>query len=114
MKVALQINQAAYPDYSKQELADMLGVLPYWVGDYVAYGSDHDLTYHMKQQYGYGDFYEWGGQVLADGTYRADNDEDEDMQFIGRMKTDDGMVYFYPYGVIAMPTDNGYLVTRMD
>ena len=114
MSMTMQMNTNKYPHMTKEDLAEMLGILPYWVGDYAMYGSDDNLVQYMQDRYGFGDFYQWKGDVLADGTYRADNDEDGDLDFIARIQIDDGMVYFYPYGVIAMPTDDGYFVTRMD
>ena len=30
------------------------------------------------------------------------------------MKTAQGMVYFYPYAIVGIPTSEGYFITRMD
>jgi hypothetical protein len=30
------------------------------------------------------------------------------------MKTKQGTAYFYPYGILALPVDDGHFITRMD
>lgn len=113
MKYELQINGSEYPYFETQDLADALGILPVWVAQYNKAGKT-DLVQHMTDSYGFGELFRWKGEVLADGTYKSQYEQEDDMPFIGRMKTNDGMVYFYPYGIVALPTNDGYFVTRMD
>ena len=54
------------------------------------------------------------GEVTDDGTYVSPHEEDKDLPFVGRMKTAQGMVYFYPYAIVGIPTSEGYFITRMD
>lgn len=116
MMNAMMINDKAYAGsgMSMQDKAETLGLLPMWVAEYNMLGEKETLIEHMETAYGFGSLYKFEGQVLEDGTYRSNYEEDEDMEFVGRMNTRDGYVYFYPYGMIALPTKDGYFVTRMD
>jgi hypothetical protein len=105
------LNTTAY-DEPKDYLREWLGVLPYWVKEFNLLNGD-DIVAFMNGCYGYG-LYKFEGEVLEDGTYRSQYDDDDDMPFIGKMATARGDVYFYPYGMVALPTSDGYFVTRMD
>ena len=109
----LTINTKAFPDVNPGLLEDMLGVLPYWVGEYIIYGTDMDIVGFMTERYGFGKLYQFKGKVLEDGTYKCA--EDPDLPYIGKMPTPNGNVYFYQYAMLALPLPNGeYFVTRMD
>ena len=109
----LTINTKAFPDVNPGLLEDMLGVLPYWVGEYIIYGTDMDIVRFMTKRYGFGELWQFKGEVLEDGTYRYP--EDPDLPYVAKMNTPNGYVYFYQYAMLALPLPNGeYFVTRMD
>ena len=109
----LTINTKAFPDVDPGLLEDMLGVLPYWVGEYILLGTDMDIVGFMTERYGYGKLYQFKGEVLPNGTYRHKGDPD--MPYVARMNTPSGNVYFYECAMLALPLPNGeYFVTRMD
>ena len=110
----LTINTKAFPDVELGLLEDMLGVLPYWVGEYIVYGwIKMDIVAFMTERYGFGKLYQFKGKVLEDGTYKCA--EDPDLPYVGKMSTPNGTVYFYQYAMLALPLPNGeYFVTRMD
>ena len=68
----------------------------------------------MTERYGFGKLYKFEGTVTEDGRWQSPHEEDEDLHYVGKMHTEHGTVYFYPYAITALPTDDGYFVTRMD
>ena len=108
----LTLNTTHY-DAPKEHLAESLGLLPHWVVEYNMLGES-DLVQYMTERYGFGELYRFGGDVQEDGSYKSNYDEDDDLQYVGKMDTKDGTVYFYPYAITALPTDEGYFITRMD
>lgn len=108
----LKLNTTHY-DAPKEHLVESLGLLPHWVVEYNLLGES-DLVQYMTERYGFGELYRFGGDVQEDGSYKSNYDEDDDLQYVGKMDTKDGTVYFYPYAITALPTDEGYFITRMD
>jgi len=108
----LEFNQKAFGEYPKSQLAESLGVLPFWVMGYRQ--ENGTLVEHMEQSYGFGSLYKFDGQVLPDGTYRSPYKDDTDLPYIAKMETVHGTVYFYEYAMLALPTTDGYFITRMD
>ena len=108
----LQLNTNEF-DAPKEHLADALGLLPIWVHEYNILGED-DLVQYMTERYGFGSLYKFEGEVVEGGVYRSPHEEDEDLQWVGKMKTKHGTAYFYQYAITALPTDDGYFITRMD
>ena len=102
-----------YYDAPKEHLVESLGLLPHWVVEYNMLGGS-DLVQYMTKRYGFGRLYEFEGEVLEDGIYRSPHEEDEDTTWVGKMSTEQGIVYFYPYGILALPVDDGHFITRMD
>jgi len=116
----LTLNTTHY-NASEEDLTESLGLLPIWVREYnilSVYEPDvapvKDLVQYMTERYGFGELYRFGGDVQEDGSYKSNYDEDDDLQYVGKMDTKDGTVYFYPYAITALPTDEGYFITRMD
>jgi len=103
--LAVEINSEAYPTLNK---AEACGLIPYWVAEYA---GENTLKEHLAKCYQFG-LYEMGGVVTEDGTYQYP--EDEDLPWIAKMETKDGMLYQYLYGIVAIPTKDGHFVTRMD
>ena len=93
------------------------GLIPHWVADYVideettSYAPSIGLKKHLADCYQFG-LYEMGGEVAEDGTYQYPGDDD--LPWIVKMNTPDGTLYQYLYGIVAIPTEEGYFVTRMD
>jgi len=109
----LTINTNAFPDVPKERLKEALGILPYWVGEYVLLGPDMGIVNYMTERYGFGELWHFKGEVLEDGTYRYP--EDPDLPYVAKMSTPNGNVYFYERAMLALPLPNGeYFVTRMD
>ena len=108
----LTLNTTHY-DAPKEHLVESLGLLPHWVVEYNMLGES-DLVQYMTERYGFGELYRFGGDVQEDGSYKSNYDEDEDLQYVGKMDTKDGTVHFYPYAITSLPTDEGYFITRMD
>ena len=118
--MTLQVNTEQF-SASRESLAKCLGILPLWVHEYVNYvtatgDTSTDLVHHMTERYGLGDLYRFEkGVVLEDGSYRSGYEEDEDLLWVGKMDTPDGVAYFYQYAIVALPSsEGGYFVTRMD
>ncbi len=85
----LTLNTTHY-DAPKAHLVESLGLLPHWVVEYNMLGES-DIVQYMTKRYGFGELYNFRGTV-----------------------TKDGPVYFYPYAITALPTKDGYFITRMD
>ena len=109
--MTLVLNTSDYKE-PKEYLVEWLGVLPHWVFEFNILNGD-DILAFMEGCYGYG-LHKFEGEVLYDGAYRSQHEEDDDLYAIGKMATSYGYVYFYPYGMVALPTSDGYFVTRMD
>ena len=108
----LTLNTTHY-DAPKEHLVESLGLLPHWVVEYNMLGES-DIVQYMTERYGFGELYKFEGTVTEDGRWQSPHEEDEDLEYVGKMQTKDGTVYFYPYAIPALPTDDGYFVTRMD
>ena len=109
----LKVNGRDFPDLTASNVEDMLGVLPYWVGEYILYGRDMDIVGFMTERYGFGELYKFKGEVLPNGTYKSE--DDPDLPYVARMNTPSGNVYFYQYAMLALPLPDGsHFVTRMD
>jgi hypothetical protein len=110
----LKVNGRDFPDLTASNVEDMLGVLPYWVGEYILYGwKKMDIVGFMTERYGFGELYKFKGEVLANGTYKSE--DDPDLPYVARMNTPSGNVYFYQYAMLALPLPDGsHFVTRMD
>tara|TARA_R100001440_G_scaffold75624_1_gene103328 strand:+ start:182 stop:511 length:330 start_codon:yes stop_codon:yes gene_type:complete len=108
----LTLNTTQY-DAPKEHLVESLGLLPHWVVEYNLLGES-DIVQYMTKRYGFGDLYRFGGEIVNDGVYKSNHEDDEDLEYVGKMDTKDGTVYFYPYAITALPTKDGYFITRMD
>ena len=108
----LTLNTTHY-DAPKEHLVESLGLLPHWVVEYNLLGES-DIVQYMTNRYGFGDLYRFDGEIADDGVYKSSHEDDEDLEYVGKMDTKDGTVYFYPYAITALPTKDGYFITRMD
>lgn len=108
----MDINSKVF-DAPREQIQEALGLLPRWVMEYNLREKD-DLVGHMQASYGFGELYKFGGYVTEDGNYCSEHEDDDDLPWIAKMKTKDGDVYFYEYAITALPTPDGYYITRMD
>lgn len=107
----IQINNQ---DYSHHQVVDGLGILPYWVNNFESNEDIEDLVEHMTFEYGFGPLRPMEGSVIKNGFWVSPHEEDDDHPYMALQETRAGTVYYFPYGVIALPTPDGYLITRMD
>ena len=107
----VQVNNKDYPVYP---ITDALGFLPYWVHNFDSNEDIDDLVEHMTFEYGFGKLHPMEGSTIKDGVWISPHKEDNDVPFMALQHTRAGTVYYYPWGVIALPTADGYLITRMD
>jgi len=108
----MDINSKVF-EAPREHIQEALGLLPMWVMEYNLLEKD-DLVGHMQDSYGFGQLYKFGGYVTEDGNYCSEHEDDDDLPWIAKMNTKDGDVYFYEYAITALPTDDGYFITRMD
>ena len=92
---------------------EMCGLLPYWVRDYALDTSQDDLVGYMTEVYGCGNLFSMQGTIKGD-QYVSPHAEDEPLDYIAQSEIDEGTVYYFPYGIIALPVEGGHLITRMD
>lgn len=113
---SLIINKEKYGHLPLQDVKEALGLLPIWVHEFNVLGDD-DIINFMRHRYEWG-LYEFNGTVTDTGAYKSEHDEDEDLDYIAKMETKEGTVYFYPYAITALPTRigkyHGHFITRMD
>jgi hypothetical protein len=115
IQLTLATNNEAHPEYSDNQIAQALGLLPLWVAEHVGNDDDTDIVQFMTDRYGCGRLYDMGGSLMYDGTYASQYPDDEDLPYMGRMITKHGYAYFYEYGIVALPLPNGkHFITRMD
>ena len=106
-------------DAPADRIVQGLGFLPYWVRDFCAQADDEykqcDLVEYMTEQYGFGKLYKFGSK-LRDGKLISEYEEDEDMEWLASYDTPSGLVWFFPYAIVALPRpeENDYFITRMD
>lgn len=106
------INKNLLKDFKEYEIIEALGVLPHWVFDYNMMDKAGDIVDFMEQMYGFGPLYKFKGQVDHAGVYHHEGDEP--LEWMAKARIADGVVYFYPYAMVGLPTPDGYFVTRMD
>ena len=100
---------------SQDRLTQALGFLPYWVRDFCFQDETKDIVQFMEDQYGFGKLYRFGSK-LKDGMLISEYEEDEDMEWLASHDTPVGLVWYFPYAIIALPRveENDYFITRMD
>lgn len=105
----LEIN----PEEDKNYAIEAIGLLPYWVRDYAASSIDIGIVEYMERAYGFGKLYEYKGKVEGD-KYVSPHEDDEPLDYIAKSGIEEGTVYYFPYGIIALPIVGGHFITRMD
>ena len=112
----IEINTGAFPNVPVEQLTEMLGILPYWVGDYDMHGLETEtLKDFMEKMYDFGGLYKFDGEVLATGNYKSKYEDDPVMPWVGKMQCCWGTVYFYESAILALPMPDGvHFITRMD
>ncbi len=138
----IQYNKEAYPNFTPEMFRGMVGLVGVWLEQYsrgnmleamlndeerefaellgfIAEESEEEesLVDFMRDKYGWGLFEMKGGSVSDSGVYKYP--EDPDLHWIAKVDTskDPSKIeysYVYPYAIVALPTEDGYFVTRMD
>jgi len=114
-QLTLATNNEAHPEYSDNQIAQALGLLPLWVAEHVGNDDDTDIVQFMTDRYGCGRLYKFEGTVNEKGDYVSSYEEDPDLPYMGRMITKDGYAYFYEHAIVALTQPDGtHFITRMD
>jgi hypothetical protein len=138
----IQYNKEAYPNFTPEMFRGMVGLVGVWLEQYsrgnmleamlndeerefaellgfIAEKSEEEesLVDFMRDKYGWGLFEMKGGSVSDSGVYKYP--EDPDLHWIAKVDTskDPSKIeysYIYPHAIVALPTEDGYFVTRMD
>jgi len=138
----IQYNIEAYPNHTPEMFRDMVGLVGIWLEEYsrgnmlevmlddeerefaellgfIAEESEEEesLVDFMRDKYGWGLFEMKGGSVSDSGVYKYP--EDPDLHWVAKVNTSKDpskteYSYVYPYAIVALPTEDGYFVTRMD
>lgn len=92
---------------------DTLGLIPFWVFEWNNV-DDADMTLkdYLDKRYGYGLYEMDKSTISSKGVYSYP--DDPDLYPIAKMDTRAGVFYQYDYGIVAIPTEDGHFVTRMD
>lgn len=115
------VNTKAYPDTGAQWLTEACGILPHWIMKFDALHhmglvEFKELKQFMTDSYGFGELYEFKGHVDPDTQeYVSGYEEDEPLAPYGTVHMNEGRkAYIYPYAMLALPTPDGFFITRMD
>lgn len=92
---------------------EMCGLLPRWVRDYTLFSMIYDgnIVDWMTEAYGFGPLYDMKGAVMNKKYVGLG---DDDLDYIALSEIDEGTVFYFPYGIIALPIEGGHFITRMD
>ena len=114
-------NTKDYPDTEVSWLQEACGLLPFWVMEWdILKRRDpaypFTLLEYMTERYGFGTLFEFKGAVDPDTQeYLSPYEEDEPLKPYGQVQlSNGGVVLIYPYAMIAIPTKDGYFISRMD
>ena len=99
-------------DKDPRHAQEMCGILPLWVRDYALEGAT-DLVEYMTNAYGFGKLYQMNGTVKGD-QYVSPYEDDEPLDYVAQSEIAEGTVYYFPFGIIALPVEGGHFITRMD
>lgn len=110
MKITLNPNQ--HYNHSAAEIAEICGILPYWVIQYENSKLTTGLLSYMQQCYGYPAQELTGGSVSSEGVFSFPGDPE--LYPLLKMQTGDETYYQYPYALLAIVNPKGTFVTRMD
>jgi len=115
------VNTKAYPNTGAQWLKEACGILPHWLIEFDAMHhmgmvKFEQLKDHMANCYGFGELFEFKGTVDPDTQeYISQYEDDEPLAPYMTVHMKDGRkAHIYPYAMLALPTPDGYFITRMD
>ena len=100
-----------YPDMTHADIIESLGLIPPWVAEAEATGQ----TIKASLIENYGPFYMGdmtGGTIDGDGVYTYP--DDPPLYPLVKAEHNGETFYQYHYGIVAVTTDGGQWVTRMD
>ena len=112
----IEFNTEAHPQYTRPQLGEWMGLIGVWFSEWQYSHLDYgdNMVQYMQDSYGFGQLYRMVGKVSDRGTYVSSYEDDEDLDWIGRIMTSKGYAYCFPYGIVAIPTDDGHFIIRMD
>lgn len=93
-------------------LLEACGFIPGWVAEWADSDSAKSLKDHLDDTYGFGLYQFDQGSINEQGTYSYPQDEDLDPLI--KIETDEGDFYMYQYAIVAIPTPTGPFICRMD
>jgi len=116
MKLTIDpLNKHEFPvDYIKE----MWGIIPIWVGEWNEWDVHEDgvkpLKEYLSEAYGFPmlEMPQDKSTLSEEGVYSYEGDPD--LYPLAEMPTSLGPMYQYHYGIVAIPTKDGYFITRMD
>ena len=121
MSATFEVNSKAYPEWTNTNLIEACGILPHWLIEFdfmVQKGIKKfsELVDHMTQRYGFGSLHQFEGHVDPDTQqYVSKYEDDEPLAPYMKVTLEGGSeALIYPYAIIALPTPEGYFITRMD
>lgn len=103
-----------FPGVEQARILEACGLIPGWIMDWTLnHSEDLPLKDYLDQTYGFG-LYAMGEKTTIDpdGTYHYP--EDPDLHPLISFTTPLGTLYMYQYAIVAIPTEDGLFVTRMD
>jgi len=117
----ISYNVGSYPDWDTERLIEACGILPQWLFEFeflVKRGVKKfsELVEYMTECYGFGSLHKFEGHVDPDTQeYISKYEDDEPLAPYLKIHFDTGQeALIYPYAIIALPTPDGYFITRMD
>lgn len=117
----INVNTEAYPDWTDDNLVEACGLIPHWLAEFdfltrVGAKQFIDLKEYMENCYGFGELYKMGGTVDPDTQqYISSYEEDKPLEPYAKVILEGGSeALIYPYAIVALPTREGYFITRMD
>lgn len=114
-------NYKAYPETTGKGLLEACGILPQWLVKFnmmqqLGMLEFKELKQYMTDCYGFGKLHAFQGHVDPDTKdYISKYEDDEPLAHYVSIPMKDGReALIYPYAIVALPTPEGYFITRMD
>lgn len=96
----------------ESRILEACGLIPMWVADWIRSPTQKTLKEYLDDVYGFGLYEMTGGRIDDNGAYHYP--DDPTLYPLIQIETDEGTFFMYEYSIVAIPTVNGYFITRMD